>query len=473
MRQLGTNMAMQNTYNFANLPYTAPQAMANDSFQMNEKVGVVKDAVAEQAQKLNTKETKKKVISAVLSVATVLGVTLAVNKNVNKIWKAGEKVDTLIKNNKVYNKVCDFGKKISEKNPLKKTALYQDIKTTISKSNRVQPKNQMAKMTVLGPKGIFSLTSSEILEGIAKNCGDKTKFTQYLEALVGKDAKICGKTVSEMASACFDGKTLGDSFKFSTEFMNAIKSKHGLKSTSDMLKFFDGVSAGKIGDEVFDFAKNVKVRGWVPGSRGNLGETLKKFAIMDGQSAQTKVGKFIQQTPLILSESIGNCVNDRTVFGVALGATYLPQNFNEAQEAPKGKKAKTVIAEFISSAASWALGMATAGAAVYSVASLKNLKTNTIAAKALKKVGSFASIGLGQNSNKFAKIIGGVMRFAGVMALSSKISTPIDNTVKKSFGLPTMAEKEAQEAAKQQQEMLQQYAQYAQYDQYAQNSYVA
>ena len=240
-----------------------------------------------------------------------------------------------------------------------------------------------------------------------------------------------------------------------------------------MLKFFDGVSAGKIGDEVFDFAKNVKVRGWVPGSRGNLGETLKKFAIMDGQSAQTKVGKFIQQTPLILSESIGNCVNDRTVFGVALGATYLPQNFNEAQEAPKGKKAKTVIAEFISSAASWALGMATAGAAVYSVASLKNLKTNTIAAKALKKVGSFASIGLGQNSNKFAKIIGGVMRFAGVMALSSKISTPIDNTVKKSFGLPTMAEKEAQEAAKQQQEMLQQYAQYAQYDQYSQNSYVA
>lgn len=451
-------------YDFSNLPYRyTQQAYANDSFEVNEKMADVKDAVVEKAKQVDTKKVKKTVISAVLSVATVVGVTLAVNKNINGIWKAGEKVDTVLQNSKLYNKLTAFGKKIAEKNPLKKSELVKDIKNVTSKANRMQPKMQMAKMTVLGPKGIFSLTSSEILEGIAKNCGDEVKFTKYLESLVGKDAKICGKTVSEMAKASMAGQSLGESFKFSTEFMNAIKSKHGLKTTQDMLKFFDGVKVGKIGKETFEFAKNVKVRGWAPGTKGNLGETLKKFAIMDGQSAKTKVGKFIQQSPLILSESIGNCVNDRTMFGIALGATYLPQNFNDAQDAPKGKKVRTVAAEFVSSAASWAIGMASAGAAIYSLASLKNLKSAGKMAGLLKKVGSVASIGLGENVSKVKGFFGGAMRFAGVMFLSSKISKPIDNATKKAFGVPTQAEKDAAEKAKQQQEVAQQLGQYGQY----------
>lgn len=463
-RQFTTMPMMQNGYNVANLPYRyGQQAIANDSFEINERVDNAADAIVEKAKQVDTQKVKKSVISAVLSVATVVGVTLAVNKNINGIWKAGEKVDTVLKNSKVYNKIVEFGKKIAEKNPLKNSELVKDIKNVTSKSNRVQPKMQMAKMTVLGPKGIFSLTSSEILNGIAKNCGNEAKFTEYLEALVGKDAKICGKTVSETARALFNQETVGESFKFSTELMNAIKSNHGLKTTEDMLKFFDGVKAGKIGEKTFEFAQNVKVRGWAPGTKGNLGETLKKFASMDGQSAQTKIGRFVQQSPLILSESIGNCVNDRTLFGIALGATYLPQNFNEAQDAPKGKKVRTVAAEFVSSAASWAIGMASAGAAVYSLASLKNLKSAGALANVLKKVGSVASIGLGENTSKAKGLLGGAMRFAGVMFLSSKISKPIDNTVKKTFGVPTQAQKDASEKAKQEQEIAQQLGQYGQY----------
>lgn len=461
-RQIGNSFAQQS--GFSNLPYAySTKAMANDSFEINEKIEDAQNAIVEKAKQVDTKKVKKTVISAVLSVATVIGVSMAVNKNINHIWKAGEKVDSVLKNSKLYNKLTEVGKKIAEKNPLKNSELAKDIKNVTAKSNRMQPKMQMAKMTVLGPKGIFSLTSSEILEGIAKNCGDQAKFTQYLEALVGKDAKICGKTVPQMAEIFCHGGNVGESFKFSTELMNTIKSKHGLKSTQDMLKFFDGVKAGKIGEKTFEFAQNVKVRGWAPGTRGNLGETLKKFAIMDGQSAQTKVGKFIQQSPLILSESIGNCVNDRTMFGIALGATYLPQNFNEAQDAPKGKKVRTVAAEFVSTAASWAIGMASAGAAVYSLASLKNLKSAGKMAGLLKKVGSIASVGLGENASKAKGLLGGVMRFAGVMFLSSKISKPIDNTVKKAFGVPTQKEKEAAEKAKQQQELAQQLGQYGQY----------
>ena len=454
----------QSGYDVANLPYRyGQQALANDSFQVNEKMEDAKNAIVEQAQKIDTKKVKKGVISAVLSVATVVGVTLAVNKNINGIWKAGEKLDTVLQNSKVYNKIVEFGKKVAEKNPLKNSELAKDIKNVTSKANRVQPKMQMAKMTVLGPKGIFSLTSSEILNGIAKNCGNEAKFAEYLEALVGKDAKICGKTVSEAANILFNQGTVGESFKFSSELMSAIKSQHGLKTTQDMLKFFDGVKAGKIGEKTFEFAQNVKVKGWAPGTKGNLGETLKKFAIMDGQSAKTKLGRLVQQSPLILSESIGNCVNDRTMFGIALGATYLPQNFNEAQDAPKGKKVRTVAAEFVSTAASWAIGMASAGAAIYSLASLKNLKSAGNIANILKKVGNVASIGLGENAGKAKGLLGGAMRFAGVMFLSSKISKPIDNTVKKAFGVPTQKEKEAIEKAKQQQEVAQQLGQYGQY----------
>jgi hypothetical protein len=457
-RQFAT-MPMNGNYDITALPYRYGQkAVANDSFQMSEKVENTKSQLAE-----TVKKHKKGIIAALLSVGTVVGVTLAVNKNINNIWKAGEKVDSLLKGNKFYNKITEIGKKIAEKNPLKNSALFQDIKNVTSKANRVQPNLQMAKMTVLGPKGIFSLTSSEVLNGIAKSCGDKAKFAQYLEALVGKDAKICGKTISQVAEACMNNDVIGDSFKFSTELMNAIKSKHGLKSTSDMLKFFDGLKVGKIGEETFEFAKNVKMKGWAPFTRGNLGETLKKFAIMDGKSAQTTAGRFVQQSPLILAESIGNCINDRTMFGIALGATYLPQNFKEAQDAPKGKKVRTVAAEFISSAASWAVGMATAGAAIYSLASLKNLKSAGNIANVLRKVGTVASTGLGENSGKLKGFLGGAMRFAGVMFLSSKISKPIDNTVKKTFGLPTQKEKDAMEKAKQEQEIANQLGQYNQY----------
>ena len=455
-KQIAAN-ALQNGY-VTQLPYRyGEQAVANDSFQINEKVEDAKTSVLETAKK-----HKKTIIAAALSVATVVGVTMGVNKNINKIWQAGEKVDALLQNNKLYNKAVELGKKVAEKNPLKKSKLVQDIKNVASSANRIQPKNQMAKMSVLGPKGIFSLTSSEVLNGIAKTCGNEAKFVEYLEALVGKDAKICGKTINEVAKACMKGDMVGESFKFSTDLMNSIKSQHGLKTTEDMLKFFDGLKNGQIGKNTFEFAKNVKVKGWAPGTRGNLGESLKKFAIMEGQSAKTTAGRFIQQSPLILAESIGNCINDRSMFGIMLGATYLPQNFKDAQDAPKGKKVKTVAAEFISSAASWAIGMATAGKLVYSAASLKNLKSTGAAANVLKKIGNIAATGLTEGG-KVKGFVGGAMRLAGVMFLSSKISTPIDNFVKKSFGLPTEKEKQEAEKLKEQQEVANQLGQYGQY----------
>ncbi len=452
-RQIGgslNNAVAQN--NAQLLPYRyAQRVLNNDTLQINEKVDNAKEKVQIAAQNIDKNKLKKNITTATLTIATVLGVTAAVNKNINKIWQLGESVDKIVKNSKFCNKAGEVLNSISAKNPLKKSKLFQEVKNVTSSANRVQPKSQMAKMSVLGPKGIFSLTSSEILKNIADGVGDKTKFTKYLEALVGKDSKICGKTIQEMAEACFSGKDLGDSFKFSKELVDAIKTKHNLKSTKEMLKFFDNVKIGKIGEETFDFAKNIKVKGWVPGSRGNLGETLKKFVIMNGDAAQTTAGKLTQQIPLILGESVGNCINDRTTFGVLMTASYLPQIFNEAQDAPTGKKAKTAISELISGAAGWAIGMASAGAIVYSAASLKNIKSSTAAANILKKFGNVASMGLKDGSSKTAKILGGILRFAGVLTLSGKISAPIDNTIKKSFGLPTAQEKEKLEQQKQQQ----------------------
>ncbi len=468
-----TNNLAQNAYLTATNSNYAPRythkVLNNDTLQLDDKKTQAKAKVQEIAQNIDTKKARKIAISLALSVGTVLAVTLGTNKNINKIWKLGEKVDGLVAKNKVCQKAGEVLNTVKAKNPLNKSKLFQDIKNVTSRMNRVQPNNSWAKMSVFGPKGIFSLTAPDVLGNTARSLNsfkpnllqrvraflgkgllydpvevakNQPKFAKYLEALVGKETKICGQSIQEISEACLKGNSIGeDSFKFSTELLNAIKSKHNLKTTQDMLNFFDKMKIGQVGSETFDFAKDIKMKGWIKGSRGNLGETMKKFAIMNGDSATTKAGKLVQQMPLIFSESVGNCINDRSAFGIAMCASYLPQTFNEAQDAQKGKKAKTATSELVSSAAGWAIGTASAGSIVYSAASLKNLTTSGAAAGALKKVGKVMSMGLDKSSSGSAKMLGGALRLAAVMALSNKFTKPIDNGVKKAFGVPTEAEK--------------------------------
>ncbi len=418
------------------------------------------EKVEEQVKNIDKEKTIKKVISWGLAIATTIGVACLTNKNVNKIWKAGEAVDKKVANSNFCKQAKDLFAKIKDKNPLKNSKLLKDIKDVTSKEKRLQPKSSWAKMSVLGPKGIFSLTPSDILKSTAKSAKNPQEFTKYLEALIGKDTKICNKGISEITEACFKDGNLGESFDFSKGLMDAIKNKHNLKTTEELFGFFDKLKVGKIGENTFEFAKDLKIKGWAPFTKGNLGETMKKLAIMNGEGATTKLGKMTQQVPLILGESISNCVNDRSTFGVLICAGTLPQVFDEAQNAKKGKKVATAAAELTSTATGWAIGTAGAGAIVYSLGSLKNLKSTGVVANLLKKVGNVASMGLANNSSKPAKIIGGALRLVGVLTLSSKISTPFDNAIKKLFGLPTAKEKEIAEAEKQMME-----AQYCQYPQ--------
>lgn len=458
-RQLGTNInptfIPNVNINNAKSAYRYSDSVA-DRVDISTPINAGAEKVQTALQNIDKKQAIKKAVSWALAIATTIGVAKVTNKNIDKIWKLGEALDGKVGTSKFCKKASEILNMVKDKNPLKNSKLAKDIKNVTSKANRVQPKSGWAKMSVLGPKGIFSLTASDVLKGIATNVGDKTKFTQYLEALVGKDAKICGKTVQEVAEACFKGGDLGESFKFSGDLMNAIKSKHNLKTTKEMFSFFDKLQAGKIGNESFDFAQNVNVKGWIKGSKGNLGDTLKKLSIMNGEGATTKAGKVAQQVPLILGESISNCINDRSLFGIMLCGASLPQIFDQAQEAKRGKKVATAAAELTSTAAGWAVGTAGAGAIVYSAASLKNLQSTGFMANALKKVGKVASMGLGSGSGKVAGFIGGAMRLVAVLTLSSKISKPIDNTIKKAFGVPTDAEKAKVEEAKVQMEALKQ-----------------
>ena len=49
--------------------------------------------------------------------------------------------------------------------------LIKDIKNVTSRMNRLQPNNSMAKMSIFGPKGIFSLTAQDILGNTAAGGG--------------------------------------------------------------------------------------------------------------------------------------------------------------------------------------------------------------------------------------------------------------------------------------------------------------
>lgn len=492
----------------------------------------------------NKKKIVKKAIAWGLSIATVLAVTIPLNKNIGKIWKVGNSVDDFAKNNKILKNLSGFGEKIKKYNPLRKSKLFNDIKNVTKTSNRVQPKIKMAQQSGLGPKGIFSITVPDTTRNIAGSLkgkeGGKATFIEFITSLVGEKGKIAGKSVSEFADAYFDdfidkdrfreflntkavdgkigGKSVSDivaetfhlkdtnaSFGFSikkhgfgkselskffqnavggkdvkigaqtakevaeeylskmdaganyavsTDIINGIKEEHGIKSAKDLMSFLEKLKVeGKIGDKDYsNLAKNVDM-GWfgipkikrfgIKGKslKGNVGDSLMKFAMMNGQGAETKLGRFAQKAPLILCESIGNCINDKALIGIMIGATTLPKTFEQAQDAPKGQKARTAASELVGSAASWAVGTATAATIIYSGASLKNLQSKGVIASALRGVGKFFNMGLNSSSSVPARFLGGALRLLGVMKLSGTISAPISDGVNKVFGLPTSKQK--------------------------------
>ena len=441
------------------------------------------------------KDPKKTTISIALTIATVVGCAFLGNKLSDKTADLGLKVDEKILGkggNSIFSKIGKGLSKIKTKigTFLKKSKTINDISETL-KNRHAKPKADLTRGYGRGFVSIFSLTPVDIMgKAFAK---DKAAFARALkEGNTGKQAAIIKKIQKSVSKLVGDGKAkefteqiLGtakdklENREFCSRLTDAIKEHFGCgDSKAKLLEVLKGIKSGKVnGIDVSEFT-NVNMKGggfiasWFPVNiinkvisfvtgkpsnfgRGRLGDSLIKFNAVNGTLAKTKLGQLTQKMVTVPTESISNFVNDKSGMGLLLCGSIIG-TYNNAQDAPKNKKVATVADDFVGTIGSIAISTPLAFKTTYGLASLSNLKGNSLAAKGLKKIGNIFSMGLDKvaadgsvikNTSKMKGLIGGGLRFAAIMfVFSSLFSKPIKAAIHKVFGKPYTSA----EAAKQQ-----------------------
>ena len=124
-------------------------------------------------------------------------------------------------------------------------------------------------------------------------------------------------------------KGVADNRAFCTKLTEAIKNKHGLTTKGELLEFFVGLEKGSYNGIDFSEFTNIKMKdkgkmavisSWWPvniidsiGSkifkgkwkgfcRGNLGDSLIKFNVVNGSLADTKIGSLVQKSITVPTE---------------------------------------------------------------------------------------------------------------------------------------------------------------------------
>ncbi len=188
---------------------------------------------------------------------------------------------------------------------------------------------------------------------------------------------------------------------------------------------------------------------WKNVGRGNLGDSLIKYGISAGEFADNKLSSLVQKSLLFPTETMSNFVNDKSTFGLFLCGSMMNM-YNDVQDAPKEKRAGTIVRNFLTSIASFVIATPFAYGATYKLATLGNLSKakgeTTIITKALKLVGNFFNMGLNKKSliGGATGIMGGALRFYLIQsAFAGLILSPVDKFVTKIFGEPYNPEEEA------------------------------
>lgn len=438
-------------------------------------------------------DPKKTLISIACTIGTVVGLAALGNKSSNSMAQLGQKVDDVLVNNKAYNSAANFfsGIKKSVGNTLGKSKTVQDIQETMQ-NRKAKPVRDLFRGMGRGFVSIFSLTPVDILEKGLKANGIDTvdKATKSLRKLVG-DTPEAQKLAKELAENLVGSGEKMDNKLFCQKLSKAMAENLGC-ATSDK-KFLNaliedlqkGTFNGKDVSEFVDV--NMKGGGpigsWWPVNiinsigqklgfkkqigRGNLGDSLVKFNAVNGSLAKTKVGSLVQKSITVPTESITNFVNDKSGMGLLLCSSIVGL-YNNAQDAPKDKKVATIADDYIGTMGSIAISTPLAFGATYGLASLKNLKGDTIISKGLKQIGKFFGMGLERyakdasgnmvsigrtQKNIFAKGGGLALRFGLVMFVFGNLfSKPIKGAIHKIFGEPydkaTEEQKKAAEEAK-------------------------
>ncbi|MBQ9245337.1 hypothetical protein IJ182_03620 [bacterium] len=329
-------------------------------------------------------------------------------------------------------------------------------------------------------KGLFHL-ASKAAKGVSElSWSDyataQEKQKEIYNKVLGSVKKLVGDTDGGKNARLFTDHILGlgsdkiDNREFCSLLSNAIRENFGCTDNNrKFLNILKGLKAGNIeGLDVSEFT-NVNMKGggivgsWWPVNiinkiistvtgkpstfgRGRLGDSLIKFNAVNGTLADTQLGKLVQKSVIVPTESISNFVNDKSGLGVGLCTTVM-STYNAAQDAPKGEKGATVADNFVGTIGSIAIATPLAFKTTYGLASLANLKGDGIISGLLKKVGSIFAMGLDKvaadgskivNKSHFKGFAGGAMRFILIMfVFSSLFAKPINKLIHKVFGTPS------------------------------------
>lgn len=329
-----------------------------------------------------------------------------------------------------------------------------------------------------------AITTQDLAKELAGMKSPK-KVAKVLKKALGDNADA--DKINKIAKEIVENRTVKDNRAFCESFSMAMRKHLGCagNSADDFAKFnqalqemqkgkINGVDVSEfIGIDMADKSLNGIIGSWWPVNiinsigkkfnpnfsfcRGNLFDSLVKFNAVNGTLAKTKVGSLVQKSVTVPTESITNFVNDKSGLGVFLCSSIMSL-YNNVQDAPNDKKVSTIADDYVGTIGSIAVATPLAFASTYALASMKNLKGDTIITKGLRQFGKIFGAGLerfskdgkslGATSNPLIRVAGGALRFALIMfVFSSKFQQPIRNAIHKVFGKPyDKAEEEQQKA---------------------------
>ncbi len=209
-------------------------------------------------------------------------------------------------------------------------------------------------------------------------------------------------------------------------------------------------------DRVLGNEKELNTGGILTRMGTSKADRLKKYAILQGDGAETKLGGFVQKIVLRGSEAITNGITAPTLMSFLMGLGIYKSVFDRVQEAPKGEKLPTFAEEATYDMGSYML-IPAAGGIVYKAASLNNwgataAKGGTWLQKLVRLPAKILNAGLGPTPQTKKGILGffqgiprffkskggGALRFLATMAfLTPFLVRPIVQISHAIFGRPT------------------------------------
>ena len=287
---------------------------------------------------------------------------------------------------------------------------------------------------LFGKKGAQSIISSlrdeakkgDTIEKLKEVIKDENKVNELIDKLSKSDSevltslkKLFGETKASEFFTQLTGSKIKDNRKFCSEMTEALADNFNLKDASGKINkkalknFLVGLKKGSVNNVDLSEFTNITmdqgglISSWWPVNiinsagkklfknshrefgKGNFGDSMMKFNVVNGSLADTKIGSLVQKSILVPTESVSNFVNDKSGLGAFLCASIMSL-YNNVQDAPDDKKFATIADDYIGTIGSIAISTPMAFATTYGLASIGNLKGKTALARLAKNtIGKF------------------------------------------------------------------------------------